>query len=166
MQRVGGAHIHGTPILQPGDIYNLTIDAAARHVRALVQHRQPPRARHAGDADRHPEAGRVAAAKTAGAPPSATPPGRAQAMNGLTAAVACAAVRTFGRFGAGTIAFAAMFVSTLRWRDSQAPISAATPFSVVAHERRDRTHVGADEGGLERLAEHADRVARGEGAVG
>ena len=27
MQRVGGAQIYGTPIMQPGEIYNLAIDA-------------------------------------------------------------------------------------------------------------------------------------------
>src|SRR5579872_1737667 len=49
-----------------------------------------------------------------------------QAMNGLTAAVALVAENTSGKFGAGTIAPWAMLVNTLRWRDSQAPISAAT----------------------------------------
>ena len=48
----------------------------------------------------------------------------------MTAAVACRAVSTFGSAGAGTITPpAAMFVSTLRCRDSLAPIWAATPFS-------------------------------------
>jgi hypothetical protein len=51
------------------------------------------------------------------------------ARNGFTAAVAWAAVSAFGKAGAGTIVPAAMFVSTLRWRDSFAPMVAATPFS-------------------------------------
>jgi hypothetical protein len=51
------------------------------------------------------------------------------ARNGFTAAVACAAVSAFGNAGAGTIVLPAMFDSTLRWRDSFAPMVAATPFS-------------------------------------
>src|SRR5262249_16877249 len=80
-------------------------EAGPRPLPPLVLGREPPQARHAGGAD------------------------RGQARNGVTAAVACFDVSTFGRSGAGTIAPAAMFVSTLRCRDSHAPISAATPFS-------------------------------------
>ena len=50
-------------------------------------------------------------------------------MNGFTAAVACMAVSAFGNEGAGTIVSPAMFESTLRCRDSFAPIVAATPLS-------------------------------------
>ena len=48
-------------------------------------------------------------------------------MNGFTAAVACAAVRAFGNAGAATMVPAAMFDSTLRWRDSFAPIVRRRP---------------------------------------
>jgi hypothetical protein len=61
--------------------------------------------------------------------PDADSEGHDYARNGFTAAVAWAAVSAFGKAGAGTIELAAMFVSTLKCRDSFAPIVAATPFS-------------------------------------
>ena len=61
-------------------------------------------------------------------------------MNGVTAFVAWAAVNAFGNDGPETIVPAAMFERIARWRDSFAPIVAATPlrsfdFSAVTAPR-------------------------------
>ena len=95
VQRVGGTKIYGTPIMQPGQIYNLSLKLVPGKYQlwcSIANHR---RARDGGDADREAEVGpRRALAHPAGCEAR-------YATNGVTAAVACAAVKTFGRSGAG-----------------------------------------------------------------
>ena len=64
LQRVGGTRVYTTPLVQPGEHYDLSLDAPAGPLPALVQHREPPAARHGGNFGR-------------------------QARNGLSAASAC-----------------------------------------------------------------------------
>ena len=52
VQRAGGGRLYKTPVMQPGQYYDLRVDLVAGHYRPLVQHREPPPARHAGAADR------------------------------------------------------------------------------------------------------------------
>ncbi len=138
LERKGGTRIYGTPQVQPGGHYDLTVRLLAGNLRALVQRRQPSPARDGDGAEG--EGALLKGSQGVGCcrrPSRCHPPRGARrawspiGMNGLTAAVACAAVSTFGRLGAGTIEFAPMFVRTLRCRDSQAPISAATPLSAL-----------------------------------